>query len=561
MAEGRTRPYSAVDCTEDSISMQGLIGKGSYGEVWRAKWNGKVVAAKCLHAELLHHDQEIRDHHAEEFRRESDVLRGLIHPNIIRFYAVLFPPTRSPVIVTELLHCDLQKYIERSTTTPKVLPDKAISISLGIAEGLEYLHGLKPPVVHRDLATKNILLTAEGHPKIADLGVAKVFAAGKDAFATVVPGTPLYSAPETFPAKKGLDFCTEVIYGVKVDIFSFGVVLMVIIIGQEPTVWPLSPIKAGSKNTLISEKERRKKDIVRMGNHKLKSLVLDCLHDKSSKRPTASQICKSIFKVHQELESRKNGPKPSTASCSGIIDTERNPCQGAASNSAETSTFEKIPSQFHYDYRFKVLLLGSSGVGKTCLVERLINPSYNIAYSTATLGIEPQSQAFQYNSSSVHMSITDTAGQERFFAIQPMYFRDVQGVFLVYDVMMESTFKELERWLDIVKQYCTECHVRVLVVGNKIDCFYQGKKIERNVSKERALEFARKHGFPYVETSVLDINLDTIMNMYKKMVECLIDAVSLNTIKIDMRDTMNKTNKVDLSTTENKETSHCKCKR
>lgn len=243
MTEGRTRPYSAVDCTEDSISWLTLIGKGSYGEVWSARWNGQVVAAKRLHANLFHHDQEIRDHHTREFQRESEVLRDLIHPNIIRFYAVMLPSRTPPVIVTELLHCDLQKYIERSTTTPKVLPDKAVSISLGIAEGLEYLHGLKPPVVHRDLAAKNILLTVEGHPKIADLGVAKVFAAGKDAFATVVPGTPLYSAPETFPAKRGLDFCSEVIYGVKVDIFSFGVLLMVIIIGQEPTVWPLSPIK------------------------------------------------------------------------------------------------------------------------------------------------------------------------------------------------------------------------------------------------------------------------------------------------------------------------------
>jgi serine/threonine protein kinase len=102
---------------------------------------------------------------------------------------------------------------------------------------------LNPPVVHRDLATKNILLTTEDHPKIADLGVAKVFAAGKDAFATVVPGTPLYAAPETYPIKKGLAFCTEVMYGVKVDIFSFGVLLLVIIVGEEPTVWPLSPLK------------------------------------------------------------------------------------------------------------------------------------------------------------------------------------------------------------------------------------------------------------------------------------------------------------------------------
>jgi small GTP-binding protein len=233
-----------------------------------------------------------------------------------------------------------------------------------------------------------------------------------------------------------------------------------------------------------------------------------------------------------------------------------------SSNTGDNNDFEKVSSQVHYDYKFKVLLLGSSGVGKTCLVERLRNPAYNITSTTSTIGIDPLSQSFKYNSSFVHVQITDTAGQERYFAIQPMYFRDVQGIFLVYDVMWKETFKSLERWLNIAKQHCTESHLQVILVGNKVDCLYRGKKVDRTVSKESALEFAKINGFSYVETSVIDKNLDSLMNMYKKMVESLVAVVDLNKIKVEINNSKSKEikeSKVDLYTTD--KTSKCRCRR
>ena len=223
------------------------IGRGSYGEVFRALWQGRRVAAKRIHSIYFEddYDNDIREHYIEEFKKEWEVLRKVNHPNIVRIITVLFPSERSPIIVTELLHCDLKDYIKNSTTKPKVLYSELLDIGLGVGKGLAYLHGLDSPIVHRDLACKNILLTVDKHAKIADLGVAKVFSAGKDMSATAVPGTPLYAAPETYPALAGPKVGRPPIYGVKVDIFSFGVVLLVMIVGREPNVWPLSPITPG----------------------------------------------------------------------------------------------------------------------------------------------------------------------------------------------------------------------------------------------------------------------------------------------------------------------------
>lgn len=246
-----------------SIQYIKCIGKGSYGEVWSAKWEDRLVAAKKLDEKYFNrdYDQEIKDRYMGELKRESHVLQTLIHPNILRMYTMLFPLDQSPVIITELLHCDLRKFIETSKTVPKVVPNTLQTVSLGISEGLVYLHGLQSPVVHRDISTKNILLTEDQQPKIADLGVAKVFTTGRDEYATSNPGTPVYSAPETI----GNDF-HALKYGVKADIFSFGVVMMAMINGREPLVSQKAPSKGETKGLSfmvpVGEGERSRKYIL-----------------------------------------------------------------------------------------------------------------------------------------------------------------------------------------------------------------------------------------------------------------------------------------------------------
>ena len=237
--------------SEDSLDshVEGLeflkeIGRGSYGIVYRAKWKGEEVAAKRFHP--IFFENGFSHENRRDFEREREVLEATNHPNIVKLRTVLLPKGGPPIIITELLQCDLEKFIRVSKTSPKVSEMNLIRIAADVIKGLEYMHCLDPPIVHRDLATKNILLTVYGNAKIADFGVSKAFSAGREMYASSAPGTPVYAAPETYPAMNQFQIVGKAMYGPKVDVFSFGAVLLCMIVGHEPRVRPLSPITKGN---------------------------------------------------------------------------------------------------------------------------------------------------------------------------------------------------------------------------------------------------------------------------------------------------------------------------
>ena len=219
------------------IKLGDKIGDGAYGEVFKAVWSGKQVAAKRIRAVFFEgdYDGSIRAAFLEKFKSEWELLSSLKHPNIVQYYTVILPPTpETPIIVTELLSCDLAKHIRDSQSKPKVSFSEVVKIMLDVAEALQYLHSQKPPIVHRDLASKNVLLTKSLHAKIADLGLAKVFPHGA-MYATAMPGTPVYAAPETYPKKMGrTQKGRTAIYSEKIDIYSFGALMLETIIGHLP---------------------------------------------------------------------------------------------------------------------------------------------------------------------------------------------------------------------------------------------------------------------------------------------------------------------------------------
>ena len=217
------------------------IGSGTFGDVYKAKWGDRLVAEKVLHEHLFKsHD---RDRHVAKFEAECKILAGLQHKNVVELLEFGIFHSQPPVLITELLDRDLGKYI--SSLNPEKIPFReAVSIMSDVAEGLDYIHDRNPPIVHRDLACKNILLTKEKQAKIADFGLAKVFPHGGRTHASPQPlGTPVYAAPETFSLEgRGYGYDPPVEYDVKIDIFSFGVVLMEVINGSPPVVDPEWPI-------------------------------------------------------------------------------------------------------------------------------------------------------------------------------------------------------------------------------------------------------------------------------------------------------------------------------
>ncbi|PON96106.1 Small GTP-binding domain containing protein [Trema orientale] len=147
-----------------------------------------------------------------------------------------------------------------------------------------------------------------------------------------------------------------------------------------------------------------------------------------------------------------------------------------------------------YDYLFKLLLIGDSGVGKSCLLLRFADDSYVETY-ISTIGVDFKIRTVEQDEKTIKLQIWDTAGQERFRTIASSYYRGAHGIIIVYDVTDEDSFKNVKGWLQEIDKY-TNGNVNKLLVGNK--CDLTDKKV---VAYETAKAFADEVGIPFLETS------------------------------------------------------------
>ncbi|KAL9325440.1 hypothetical protein ACSQ67_006085 [Phaseolus vulgaris] len=120
-----------------------------------------------------------------------------------------------------------------------------------------------------------------------------------------------------------------------------------------------------------------------------------------------------------------------------------------------------------YDYLFKVVLIGDSGVGKSNLLSRFTRNEFSLE-SKSTIGVEFATRSIRVDDKVVKAQIWDTAGQERYRAITSAYYRGAVGALLVYDVTRHVTFENVERWLKELRDH-TDANIVVMLVGNKAD--------------------------------------------------------------------------------------------
>uniref|UniRef100_A0A6U3NLC3 Ras-related protein Rab-1A n=2 Tax=Ditylum brightwellii TaxID=49249 RepID=A0A6U3NLC3_9STRA len=147
-----------------------------------------------------------------------------------------------------------------------------------------------------------------------------------------------------------------------------------------------------------------------------------------------------------------------------------------------------------YDYLFKLVLIGDSGVGKSCLLLRFADDAFTESY-ISTIGVDFRFRTVKIDKKTVKLQIWDTAGQERFRTITSAYYRGADGIIMVYDVTSKDSFDHVNDWMKEVNRYASEGTCKLLV-GNKSD-----RTADRVVTEEQAKEFADELGIAFLETS------------------------------------------------------------
>eukprot|EP00117_Sycon_ciliatum_P019593 scpid65853/ scgid17717/ Ras-related protein Rab-8B; Ras-related protein Rab-8B len=147
-----------------------------------------------------------------------------------------------------------------------------------------------------------------------------------------------------------------------------------------------------------------------------------------------------------------------------------------------------------YDYSFKLLVVGDSGVGKTCMILRHVEQQFAASY-ISTIGIDSKVKIMNLDGLKIRLQIWDTAGQERFRTLTSAYYRGAMGVLLLYDMTNSKTFDNVRDWLQNIDDHASPDVIKVLV-GNKKDLVDT-----REVETARARDLAATHGIPFFESS------------------------------------------------------------
>ncbi|RLN63086.1 hypothetical protein BBP00_00004339 [Phytophthora kernoviae] len=195
----------------DQVITRDLISRGGFGEIYRGTYNREAVAIKMLFPEMRGDLKKVN-----AFLAEAKLMAGLAHPHIARFVGVSWGSLSDLCVLTELMvGGDLRALLKEFDANghPQGLNQEKIRIAYHIAQALTYLHSLSPMVIHRDLKSKNVLLTENLDAKLTDFGVSREW---QENTMTAGVGTMLWMAPEVMMAER---------YDEKADIFSFGVLL------------------------------------------------------------------------------------------------------------------------------------------------------------------------------------------------------------------------------------------------------------------------------------------------------------------------------------------------
>ncbi|XP_042780264.1 ras-related protein Rab-2A isoform X2 [Panthera tigris] len=192
-----------------------------------------------------------------------------------------------------------------------------------------------------------------------------------------------------------------------------------------------------------------------------------------------------------------------------------------------------------YAYLFKYIIIGDTGVGKSCLLLQFTDKRFQPVHDL-TIGVEFGARMITIDGKQIKLQIWDTAGQESFRSITRSYYRGAAGALLVYDITRRDTFNHLTTWLEDARQH-SNSNMVIMLIGNKSDL-----ESRREVKKEEGEAFAREHGLIFMETSaktasnveeflyfIFQAFINTAKEIYEKIQEGVFDINNeANGIKI-----------------------------
>ena len=267
------------------------LGRGCYGNVFVVEHNRSRYAAKEIHSFLVDISPEKKEELKKDFLRECYHSSLIHHPNIVRFIGIYYTKQSDlPIMVTELLTNNLPTFVEKNQT--RIAMKTKFSILFHVSLGLSHLHGIQPPVVHRNLSSYNVLLNADRDTeglvaKIGDMGMAKMIKADSKQTKSRLKAKP-----------SSIDFLPPEVdgeYGTPVDVFAFAGIALHLFSEKWPT-----PCKAKGRNPItrkliaFSEPQRRQQYLDKVKDAILKEMIIQCLDDDPIERPPIEDVSKMV---------------------------------------------------------------------------------------------------------------------------------------------------------------------------------------------------------------------------------------------------------------------------
>ena len=292
-----------------------IIGSGSYGSVEEVEIPGAICAAKKVHDFFQDRSQvsEVEIARAsEQFVVECRLMSTIRHPRIVQFLGVcFFPRSRLPALVMQMMSTSLHEVLdpetegreerEDSENKPYIPLALKCSILCDVGQGLAFLHSRNPPIIHRDLSARNVLLTTGMRAKIADLGMARLIPALRRATTmTKAPGASIYMPPEALE--------DESRYDVTIDVFSFGIISLFTLSQMFPK--PLSATYVDEETMMIvgrTELQRRgsymqKIEMQLREEHPLILMIENCLKNLPRQRPLIGRAIEFLSQARGEIQ-------------------------------------------------------------------------------------------------------------------------------------------------------------------------------------------------------------------------------------------------------------------